>query len=121
MTTWLIVSLKKMLRIKFIDELFSQMVKNFGFASCHLITSQFACHLLEYKWPSVYAVFLSAIEKWPFPGTYFLIYGNPRSFYVRIHYIRAYFLTPYLSHITRSTCICKLLKKIKMISYVLEV
>ncbi len=34
-----------------------------------------------------------------FPGTYTQIYSYPWSFY-----IRAYFLTPYLSHITRSTC-----------------
>ncbi len=26
-------------------------------------------------------------------------------FYMRIHYMRAYFWSPYLSHITRSTCI----------------
>jgi len=38
-----------------------------------------------------------------FSGTYPLIYCNPRSFYMRIHYMRAYFWSPYLSHITRST------------------
>jgi len=32
-----------------------------------------------------------AIEKWPFSGTYPLIYGNPRFFYMQIHYMRAYF------------------------------
>jgi len=45
-----------------------------------------------------------AIEKWPFSGTYPLIYGNPRSFYMQIQYMRAYFWSPYLSHIMRSTC-----------------
>jgi len=39
-----------------------------------------------------------------FSETYPLIYGNPRSFYMQIHYMRAYFWSPYLSHITRSTC-----------------
>jgi len=45
-----------------------------------------------------------SIEKWPSSGTYPLIYGNPRSFNMQIHHMRAYFLSPYLSHITRSTC-----------------
>jgi len=40
-----------------------------------------------------------------FSGTYPLIYSNPWSFYMRIHYMRAYFWSPYLSHITRSNCI----------------
>ncbi len=35
---------------------------------------------------------LYAIEKWPFSGTYPLIYGNPRSFYMQIHYKQAPFL-----------------------------
>jgi len=39
-----------------------------------------------------------------FSGTYPLIYGNPWSFYMRIHYMQAYFWSPYLSHKTRSTC-----------------
>jgi len=42
-----------------------------------------------------------------FSGTYPLIYGNLWSFYMRIHYMRAYFWSPYLSHITRSTCTVK--------------
>jgi len=45
-----------------------------------------------------------AIEKWPFSGTYPLIHGNPRSIFMRIHYMPAYFWSPYLSHIMRSTC-----------------
>jgi len=44
------------------------------------------------------------IENWPFSGTYPLIYGNPMSFYMKIHYMQAYFKSPYLSHITRSIC-----------------
>jgi len=40
-----------------------------------------------------------------FSGTYPLIYGNHRSFYMRIHYMRAYFWS--LSHITRCTCMYK--------------
>ncbi len=43
-----------------------------------------------------------AIEKWPFSGTYPLIYSYPWSFYIRIHYMRANFWSPCLSHITRS-------------------
>jgi hypothetical protein len=39
-----------------------------------------------------------------FPGTYPLIYSHPWSFYMQIHYMRAYFWSPYLSHITRSNC-----------------
>jgi len=39
-----------------------------------------------------------------FSGTYPLIYSHPWSFYMQIHYMRAYFWSPYLSHITRSTC-----------------
>jgi len=40
-----------------------------------------------------------------FSATYLLLYGNPWSFYmqIQIHYIPAYFWSPYLSHITRST------------------
>ena len=55
--------------------------------------------------PSFYLQFcVYAIEKWPFSGTFPLIYGNPWSFYKRIHYMQAYFWSPYLSHITRSNC-----------------
>jgi len=39
-----------------------------------------------------------------FSGTYPLIYSNPWSFYMQICYMKAYFWSPYLSHITRSTC-----------------
>ncbi len=39
-----------------------------------------------------------------FSGSHPLIYGNPRSFYMQIHYMLAYFWSPYLSNITRSTC-----------------
>jgi len=39
-----------------------------------------------------------------FSGTYPLIYSHPWSFYMRIHYMWVYFWSPYLSHITRSTC-----------------
>jgi len=41
-----------------------------------------------------------------FSGTYPLIYSNPWSFYMGICYMRVYFWSPYLSHITRSTCTC---------------
>ncbi len=40
-----------------------------------------------------------------FSETYPVIYSHPWSFYMRIRYMRAYFLSPYLLHITRSTCI----------------
>jgi len=46
-----------------------------------------------------------AIEKWPFSGTYPLIYSDCWSFNMQFHYIRAYFWSPYFSHITRSTSI----------------
>ncbi len=39
-------------------------------------------------------------------GTYPLIYNDPWSFYMRIYYMRAYFWSPYLSHITRSVLFC---------------
>jgi len=42
-------------------------------------------------------------EKLAFSGTYPLIYGDLRSFYMQIHYMRAYFWSPYLWHITRCT------------------
>jgi len=45
-----------------------------------------------------------------FPGTYPPIYGIPRSFCVQIHYMRAYFWSPYLSHITRSACTVNYIK-----------
>ncbi len=37
-------------------------------------------------------------------GTYPQIYGFPWSFYIRVRYMRAYFWSPFLSPITRSTC-----------------
>jgi len=37
-----------------------------------------------------------------FSGTYPLIFSHP--FYMRIRYMRPHFWSPYLSHITRSTC-----------------
>ena len=46
-----------------------------------------------------------ATEKWLFSGTYPLIYSHPWSFYMRIRYMRAYFFGPYLTNITRDTCI----------------
>ncbi len=42
-----------------------------------------------------------------FSGTYPLIYSHPWSFFMGIHYIRANFWSPYLSNITRSTCMYK--------------
>ncbi len=45
-----------------------------------------------------------------FSGTYPLIYSHPWSFYMRIHYMRAYFWSPYLSNITRSNCIWKVFR-----------
>jgi len=39
-----------------------------------------------------------------FSWTYPLIISHPWSFYMRIHYMRVYFWSPYLSHITRSNC-----------------
>jgi len=38
-----------------------------------------------------------------FYGTYPQMYGYPWSFYMKICYMRAYFWSPYLSHITRFT------------------
>jgi len=68
---------------------------------------------IKYRWPSLYAVFLSAIssicdpEMTFFSGTYPLIISHPWSFYIQIHYMRVYFWSPYLSHITRSNCTVK--------------
>ncbi len=39
-----------------------------------------------------------------FSGTYPPIYNHSWSFYMQIHYRRAWFFGPYLSHITRSNC-----------------
>jgi len=47
-----------------------------------------------------------------FSGTYPLIYSHLWSFCMQIRYMRAYFLSPYLSHITRSTCTWKFPMKI---------
>jgi len=56
--------------------------------------------------PSFYLQFhIYGLKKKLFSRTYPLIYGNPWSFYMRIHYMPAYFWSPYLSNITRSTCI----------------
>jgi len=44
------------------------------------------------------------LKNGPFSGTYSLAYSHHWSFDMRIHYMRAYFWSPYLSHITRSTC-----------------
>ncbi len=44
------------------------------------------------------------IQKWPFSGTYPLIFSHPWSFYMWICNMRAYFWSPYLLYITRSTC-----------------
>jgi len=49
-------------------------------------------------------IWVYAIKKGLFSGTYPLIYSDHMSFYIRIHYMRAYFWSPYLSNITRSTC-----------------
>jgi len=78
--------------------------------------------LLNYRRPSFYAVFLSAILhicdwKMAFFGTYPLIYCKQWSFYLQIHYMRAYFWSPYLSHITRSTCIIKFQMSISVSCY----
>jgi len=43
-----------------------------------------------------------------FYGTYPLIISHPWSFCMQIHYMRVYFWSPYLSHITRSNCTVKL-------------
>jgi len=40
-------------------------------------------------------------EKWPFSGTYPLIYNNPWCFYMQFCYMRPYFWSTYLSHITK--------------------
>jgi len=39
-----------------------------------------------------------------FSGTYPLIISHYWSFYMRIHYMRVYFWSPYPSHVTRSNC-----------------
>ncbi len=44
------------------------------------------------------------LKLWHFRGTYPPIYQCYWSHYIRIHYMRAKFLGPYLSHITRAAC-----------------
>jgi len=68
--------------------------------------------ILQNRQTSLYAVFLSAIlgiRNWKliilFSRTYPSICSHSWSFHRRIHYLRAYFLGPYLSHVTRSPCI----------------
>jgi len=39
-----------------------------------------------------------------FYGTYPLLYSQPWSFYMQIHYLQAYIFGPYLSHTTKDTC-----------------
>jgi hypothetical protein len=55
-----------------------------------------------------------------FSGTYPLIYSNSWSFYMQIHYMRAYFWSPYLSNITRSTCTAIANLYLKKGTYVLK-
>jgi hypothetical protein len=50
---------------------------------------------------------INSIEKWPFFLNLSSNYSDCWSFYMWIHYMRAYFWSPYLSHITRSTCTCQ--------------
>jgi len=52
-----------------------------------------------------------------FSETYPLIYSDWWSFYMWIHYIRAYFWSPYLSHITRSTC-TKIFLKLNLLDWI---
>ena len=47
-----------------------------------------------YRQPSLCAVFLSAIEIVLLSRTSPLVCCHPLSFYIRIHYIRAYFWVP---------------------------
>jgi len=56
-----------------------------------------------------------------FSGTYPLIFSHPWSFYMRIHYIRAYFWSPYPSHITRSNCTWTILEVIVQMKLVLKI
>ena len=46
-----------------------------------------------------------ATQNWPFFWNPPLIYTHPWSFYMLFRYMLAYFFSPYLSHITRDTCI----------------
>ncbi len=54
-----------------------------------------------------YMQFGNSLFSWTFP----LIYSHPWSFYIQIHYMWAYFWSPYLSHITKSSCIEKNISK----------
>ena len=50
-----------------------------------------------------------------FSGTYPLIYSYLWSFYMRIHYMQGYFSSPYLLHITRTTCTYKIRFSIELL------
>jgi len=56
------------------------------------------------------------LQLWHFRGTYPPIYQCYWSHYMRIHYMRANFLGPYLSHITRAACtyFWKLFQELKL-------
>jgi len=63
--------------------------------------------ILKYRWPSLYKIFLSAILhicNWKM--AFFLNLSsnlhNSLGFLMQIHYMQAYFQSPYLSNITRS-------------------
>jgi len=52
-----------------------------------------------------FCVYSIELKSGHFSGTYPLFFGNPWTFYIKIHYIRAYSWSPFLWHIMRSTCI----------------
>ncbi len=70
---------------------------------------------LKYRWPSLSAGFFICDFMYMqnrngiFSGTNPLIYSNLWSSSMQICYMRVYFWSPYLLHITRSTCIIILL------------
>jgi hypothetical protein len=92
------------------------------------ILKQIIRYQWKYKGPSLYAVFLSAIScicDWKMAFFWnlssnlpYLIY--PWSFHMLIHYMWAYFWSPYLTHITRSTCILKGLQNLINIIFAKE-
>jgi hypothetical protein len=59
----------------------------------------------RYMWPFYLRFCVCAIEKWPFSWNLSSNLRLSLVFYMQINYMPAYFLSPYLSHIMRSTCI----------------
>ncbi len=98
---------------KFRSKAFWQSKSSLNIAKCYAkqkscsFGAKTMCVFLVYKVqrPSLSNYFANVrLRNGHFPGIYPQIYSYHWSFYMQIHDKRAYFLTFYLWHITRSTC-----------------